>query len=109
MTLAIPEFDVSGATLQAGDSVTVLATFGAGSGDATTRPIARDLQVVSIGEAPPNADASTTTVPVTLSVTNPSMASALALANEDAKLDLLLEGAGASSAPIPQASQTSAP
>jgi Flp pilus assembly protein CpaB len=109
MTLAVPEFDVSGATLQAGDSVTVLATFGAGSSDATTRPIARDLQVLSIGEAPPNADASTTTVPVTLSVTNPSMASALALANEDAKLDLLLEGAGASSAPIPQASQTSAP
>ncbi len=109
MTLAVPEFDVSGATLQAGDSVTVLATFGAGSGDATTRPIARDLQVLSIGEAPPNADASSTTVPVTLSVTDPSMASALALANEDAKLDLLLEGAGASSAPIPQASQTSAP
>lgn len=109
MTLAVPEFDVSGATLQAGDSVTVLATFGAGSGNATTRPIARDLQVLSIGEAPPNADASTTTVPVTLSVTNPSMASALVLANEDAKLDLLLEGAGASSAPIPPASQTSAP
>jgi len=109
MTLAVPEFDVSGATLQAGDSVTVLATFGAGSGGATTRPVARDLQILSIGEVPPNADASTTTVPVTLAVTNPSIASSLALANEDAKLDLLLEGASASTAPIPQASQTSAP
>jgi Flp pilus assembly protein CpaB len=109
MTLAVPEFDVSGATLQAGDSVTVLATFGAGSGGATTRPVARDLQVLSIGEAPPNADASTTTVPVTLAVTNPSIASSLALANEDAKLDLLLEGASASTAAIPQASQTGAP
>lgn len=109
MTLAVPEFDVSGATLQVGDSVTVLATFGAGSGGATTRPVARDLQILSIGEAPPNADASTTTVPVTLAVPNPSIASSLALANEDAKLDILLEGASASTAAIPQASQTSAP
>ncbi len=92
MTLAVPEFDVSGATLQAGDAVTVLATFGAGTGQATTRPVARDLQILSIGEAPPNADPSTATVPVTLSVSNPSIASSLALANEDAKIDLLLEG-----------------
>jgi hypothetical protein len=42
-------------------------------------------------------------------VTNPSIASSLALANEDAKLDLLLEGASASTAAIPQASQTGAP
>jgi Flp pilus assembly protein CpaB len=109
MTLAVPEFDVSGATLQAGDAVTVLATFGAGSGQATTRPIARDLQILSIGEVPSNADPSTTTVPVTLSVTNPSIASSLALANEDAKLDLLLEGSSASTAPIPQATAGSAP
>lgn len=109
MTLAVPEFDVSGATLQAGDAVTVLATFGAGTGQATTRPIARDLQILSIGEAPSNSDPSTTTVPVTLSVTDPSIASSLALANEDAKLDLLLEGSSASTAPIPQATATSAP
>jgi hypothetical protein len=109
MTLAVPEFDVSGATLQAGDAVTVLATFGAGTGQATTRPIARDLQILSIGEAPSNSDPSTTTVPVTLSVTDPSIASSLALANEDAKLDLLLEGSSASTAPIPQATAGSAP
>ncbi|HTB50846.1 MAG TPA: RcpC/CpaB family pilus assembly protein [Solirubrobacteraceae bacterium] len=109
MTLAVPEFDVAGASLQAGDVVTVLATFGAGSGQATTRPIARNLQIVSVGEVPPNSDPSTTTVPVTVTVSNPSIASSLALANEDAKLDLLLEGANASTAPIPQVSQASAP
>jgi Flp pilus assembly protein CpaB len=106
MTLAIPEYDVSGATLQAGDQVTVLATFGAGSGTASTRPIARALQVISVGEAPPNADQSTATVPVTLAVSDPSIASSLALANEDAKLDLLLEGQAASTATIPPATST---
>jgi Flp pilus assembly protein CpaB len=109
MTLAVPEFDVSGATLQTGDAVTVLATFGAGTGQATTRPIARNLQILSIGEAPSNADASTATVPVTLSVSSPSIASSLALANEDSKIDLMLEGSNASTAPIPQATQGSAP
>jgi Flp pilus assembly protein CpaB len=109
MTLAVPEFDVAGASLQAGDSVTVLATFGAGSGAASTRPVARALQIVSVGQAPPNADPSTATVPVTVAVSNPSIASSLALANEDAKLDLLLEGASASTAPIPQASQAGKP
>ncbi|MGD1057902.1 MAG: RcpC/CpaB family pilus assembly protein [Solirubrobacteraceae bacterium] len=109
MTLSVPEFDVSGASLQAGDAVTVLATYGAGTGQATTRPIGRDLQILSIGEAPSNSDPSTTTVPLTLSVTNPSIASSLALANEDAKLDILLEGSSASTAPIPQASAGSAP
>ena len=73
MTLAVPEFDVSGASLQAGDAITVLATYGAGTGQATTRPIARDLQILSIGEAPSNSDPSTATVPVTLSVTDPSI------------------------------------
>ncbi|MHB8242787.1 MAG: RcpC/CpaB family pilus assembly protein [Solirubrobacteraceae bacterium] len=109
MTLAIPEYDVSGATLQPGDQVTVLATFGAGSATASTRPIARALQVISVGEAPPNADPSTATVPVTLAVSNPSIASSLALANEDAKLDLLLEGQAASTAAIPPAKSTGAP
>ena len=62
--LSIPEFDVTGAQLQAGDRVTVLATFGAGTGQANTRPVARNLEVLSVGEPPANADPSTTTVPV---------------------------------------------
>ncbi|MHB8242215.1 MAG: RcpC/CpaB family pilus assembly protein [Solirubrobacteraceae bacterium] len=103
MTLAVPEFDVIGTGVQAGSTVTILATFGAGSGQATTRPIARDLQVLSVGEAPSNADPSTATVPVTVSVSDSAIAPSLALANQDAKLDLLLEGSKPSTTPIPQA------
>jgi Flp pilus assembly protein CpaB len=109
LVLSAPEFDVTGAQLQAGDRVTVLATFGAGSGQVSTRAVARGLEVLSVGEAGANADASTTTVPVTVAVEEASLASSLALANEDAKLDLLLEGAGASTATIPPASEASAP
>ncbi len=107
-TLAVPEYDLT-AGLQAGDRVTVLATFGAGSGQAVTRPIARNVEVLSVGETPANADPSTATVPVAISVSEPSSASELALANEDAKLDVLIEGSSASTAAIPQASQGSAP
>jgi Flp pilus assembly protein CpaB len=108
-TLAAPEFDVIGERLQPGDRVSVLATFGAGSGSASTRPIARNLEVLSVGEAPVNADPSTATVPVTLALGEPAGASELALANQDAKIDVLLEGSGGSSAAIPQVSQGGTP
>jgi hypothetical protein len=107
-TLSVPEFDLA-TGLQAGDRVTVLATFGAGSGQAVTRPIARNLQVLAVGEPAANADPSTATVPIALAVSDPSEASRLALANDDAKIDLLLEGSGASTAAIPQAAQGSTP
>ena len=104
-TLAVPEYDVTGTTLQAGERITVLATFNAGGGQsATTRPVARDVQVLTVGEAPANSDPSTTTVPVTISLTNPSVAPSLALANEDAKIDLLVEGSSGSTSPIPSVS-----
>jgi hypothetical protein len=103
--LSVPELDVIGAKLQAGDHVTVLATFGAGSGQASTRAIARGLEVLSVGEVGANTDASTATVPVSVAVGNTSVVSSLALANQDAKLDLLLEGAGGLTAAIPSASQ----
>jgi Flp pilus assembly protein CpaB len=108
-TLAVPEFDVTGEALQPGDRVTVLATFGAGSGAASTRPLARNLEVLSVGEVPPNAEPSTTTVPVAVALSEPSNASQLALADEDGKIDVLLEGSRASSGTIPQANQGSAP
>jgi Flp pilus assembly protein CpaB len=108
-TLAVPEFDVTGESLQPGDRVTVLATFGAGSGAASTRPVARNLEVLAVGEAPANAQASTTTVPVAVALNEPSSASQLALADEDGKIDVLLEGTGTSTATIGQASQRSAP
>jgi Flp pilus assembly protein CpaB len=109
LVLSVPEFDAIGGNLQPGDRVTVLATFGAGSGPATTRPVARDLQVLAVGEAGPNSNPSTTTIPVTVAVENTSIASSLALANEDAKLDLLLEGSSGSTAGIPSASQGGLP
>jgi Flp pilus assembly protein CpaB len=108
-TLAVPEFDVTGEALQPGDRVTVLATFGAGSGSASTRPLARNLEVLSVGEVPANAEPSTTTIPVAVALTEPSNASQLALADEDGKIDLLLEGSRASTGTIPQANQGSAP
>jgi Flp pilus assembly protein CpaB len=109
-TLQIPESQVIGATIQAGDRITLLATFGAGSGAASTKPVARGLQVMAVGEAGPNTDPSTATVPVTVAITEPGVTSQLALANEDAKLDVLVEGSGgASTSPIPSVNQGSAP
>jgi Flp pilus assembly protein CpaB len=109
LVLAVPEFDAIGGNLQPGDRVTVLATFGAGSGPATTRAVARDLQVLAVGEASPNSNPSTTTIPVTVAVENASVATSLALANEDAKLDLLIEGSSGSTAGIPSATQGGLP
>jgi hypothetical protein len=104
LTLAVPEFDVTAENLQPGDRITILATYGAGSGAASTRPVARNLEVLSVGELPANAQASTTTIPVAVALGEPSNASQLALADEDGKIDVLLEGSGASTATIPQAS-----
>lgn len=107
LVISAPVSDVTGTRLEAGDRVTVLATFGAGSGTASTRAVARDLEVLAVGASPADADASSTTIPVTLALPDASLASSLALANEDAKLDLLLEGTGASTATIPTVSQRS--
>jgi Flp pilus assembly protein CpaB len=109
LVLYAPMYDVTGAKLQPGDRVTVLATFNAGSGQASTRAVARNLQVLAVGEAPANADPSTATIPVTVAVESDSLVSGLALANEDAKLDLLLEGSNVSTATIPEATPGSNP
>ncbi len=109
LTLAVPEFDVTAENLQPGDRITILATYGAGSGAASTRPVARNLEVLSVGELPANAQASTTTIPVAVALGEPGSASQLVLADEDGKIDVLLEGSGASTATIPQASQGSTP
>ena len=109
LTLAVPEFDVTAENLQPGDRITILATYGAGSGAASTRPVARNLEVLSVGELPANAQASTTTIPVAVALGEPGSASQLVLAEEDGKIDVLLEGSGASTATIPQASQGSTP
>lgn len=107
LVISAPAPDVTGTRLAPGDRVTVLATFGAGSGTAATKAVARNLEVLAVGEAPAAAQAGTSTIPVTLALPNASLASSLALADQDAKLDLLLEGTGASTAAIPQVSQRS--
>ncbi|MHB1836559.1 MAG: RcpC/CpaB family pilus assembly protein [Solirubrobacteraceae bacterium] len=109
MVLSVPAADVTGERLEPGDRVSVLGTFGAGSASATTRAVARNLEVLAVGAAPASTGGSTATVPVTLAVASPSLASSLALTNEDGKLDLLLEGSGTATAAIPPVTEKSTP
>ena len=104
-TLVVPALHALAGSLQPGDRVSVLATYGSGSGQARTRPIARGLGVLAVGAPPSGLDSSAALIPVTLALPDPSLASALALANSDAKLDLLRESGGARTAPIPPASE----
>jgi Flp pilus assembly protein CpaB len=103
MTLAVPVQHALGGQLAPGDRVTVLATYTSATGQAQTRAIARNLRVLSVGSAS-GFNASVETIPVTVALPNPSVASALALANEAGKLDLLRESGAGASAPIPSAS-----
>ena len=103
MTLAVPVQHALGGQLAPGDRVTVLATYTSPSGQAQTRAIARNLEVLSVGTVS-GFNASAETIPVTVSLPNPSVASALALANEAGKLDLLRESGTGAGAPIPSAS-----
>jgi Flp pilus assembly protein CpaB len=103
MTLAVPVQHALGGQLAPGDRVTVLATYTSTTGQAKTRAIARNLEVLSVGSAS-GFNASAEAIPVTVSLPNPSVASALALANEAGKLDLLRESGSGAGAPIPNAS-----
>ena len=106
LTLAVPALHALGGALQPGDRVTVLATFGTGTGQAHTRAVARDLQVLAVGTVQTGEQPSTATVPVTVALASPRESSALALASEDGKIDLLRESANGSSAGIPEADET---
>ena len=103
MTLAVPVQHALGGALAPGDRVTVLATYTNATGQAQTRAVARNLEVLAVGTAS-GFNASAETIPVTVALPNPSVASALALANEAGKLDLLRETGGGAGAPIPSAS-----
>jgi Flp pilus assembly protein CpaB len=103
LTLAVPAMHALAGQLTPGDRVTVLATYTGGNGQAQTRAVARNLEVLAVGGAS-GFDASSQTIPVTVSLRDPSLASALALANEAGKLDLLREGGAHAGAPIPSAS-----
>ncbi len=103
-TLVVPALRALGGTLRPGDRVTVLATFDSGAG-AQARAIARGLRVLAIGAAPEGLAAASATIPVTVALPDPSVASALALANSDGKIDLLRESVASRAAPIPPVSE----
>jgi len=103
MTLAVPVQHALGGQLVPGDRVTVLATYAGANGQAQTRAVARNLEVLAVGSAS-GFNASTQTIPITVALPDPSLASALALANEAGKLDLLRESGARAGAPIPTAS-----
>jgi Flp pilus assembly protein CpaB len=102
-TLTVPALHALGGNLAVGDRVSVLATFTSQAGAASARVIARNLVVLSVGQPPAGIDQASATVPVTVALPNPSLASELALANSVAKIDLLRDGAN-STAAIPSAS-----
>lgn len=101
-TLVVPALRALGGALRPGDRVTVLATFDSGAGG-QARAIARGLRVLTVGAAPEGLDRTSASIPVTVALSDPSLAAGLALANTEGKLDLLREGAGASTVPIPPA------
>jgi Flp pilus assembly protein CpaB len=103
LTLAVPAMHALAGQLAPGDRVTVLATYTSGNGQAQTRAVARNLEVIAVGNASGFA-ASSQTIPVTVALRDPSLASALALANHAGKLDLLRESGAGANAPIPAAS-----
>lgn len=103
ITLAVPIQHALGGQLAPGDRITVLATYTNATGRGQTRAIARNLEVLSVGSAS-GFNASAQTIPITVALPNPSVASALALANETGKLDLLRESGSGAGAPIPNAS-----
>lgn len=98
LTLAVPALHAVGGTLRPGDRVTVLATFGS-----EARAIARGLEVLAVGGAPEALDPNSATIPVTVAVRQSSLASVLALANAEGKIDLLREGSERNADPIPPA------
>jgi Flp pilus assembly protein CpaB len=101
-TLTVPALHAVGGNLAVGDRVSVLATFSSQTGGATARVIARDLVVLSVGQPPTGIEQASATVPVTVALPNPSLASELALANSVGKIDLLRDG-GNTTAAIPAA------
>ena len=102
-TLVVPALRALGGSLRPGDRVTVLATFESGAG-ARARAVARGLRVLAVGLPPEGLARASASVPVTVALTDPSVAAALALANSEGKIDLLREGSTGRTAPIPPAS-----
>jgi hypothetical protein len=82
----------------------VLVTLQSPSGGASSRLVARGLLVLAVGRPPSLGDPSLATVPVTVALPDPSLATALALANTVGHLDLLRDGSAGSPPAAPPAS-----
>ena len=104
MTLAVSPLHALGGALEPGDRVSVLGTFSAGTGQAHTRAIARDLEILAVGSTQ-SEQAASTMIGVTVALPNSQDTTALALASENGKIDLVRESA-TSGAAIPEASET---
>jgi Flp pilus assembly protein CpaB len=102
-TLAVPAAHALGGQLQPGDHISVLATFSGPTGGARTEALARDLVVLAVGAPPSIGDPNQSTIPVTVALPDPRLASRLALANSTAKIDLLRDSSHSGSAAIPAA------
>lgn len=104
-TLTVPASTAQGEDLLPGDRITVLGTFGTGTGRVSARVLARGLEVLSVGQPPADSNLTSTTVPVTVALADVSVVTQLALANEAGKIDLLRDGKNGSAAAIPNATE----
>src|SRR6266498_2882153 len=80
-TLVLPALHALAGQLAPGDRVSVLATYGGGSGQARTKAIARGLEVLSVGSAPSGINSAAASVPITLALPDPSLASEIGRAS----------------------------
>lgn len=104
-TLVVPALNALGGALQPGDRISVLATFDQADGQTRTRPVARHLRVLAVGQPPAGLDQASATIPVTVALPDAALASALALANQAGKIDLLRDSPTQTAAPIPAAGE----
>jgi Flp pilus assembly protein CpaB len=102
-TLAVGALHALGGALEPGDLVTVLATFTSPNGTVTVRVVGRGLVVLSVGQPPPGLDLASATIPVTVALGDPAVASELALANSVGRIDLMRDGDAAASTPSARA------
>ncbi len=105
LTLVVPVLHALGGALEPGERVSVLATFEHAGGGAQTRAIARGLELLSVERPAGALDPASATVALTVALPDPSLASALALADAEGKIDLVRDGAGGATAAIPPASE----
>ena len=105
LMLVVPLLHALGGALAPGERVSVLATFERATGGAETRAIARGLELLAVERPAGALDPTSATVALTVALPDPSLASALALADAEGKIDLVRDGAGGATAAIPPASE----